>query len=163
MTSISLIGFMGAGKTVVGKALAQKLELPFYDLDHEIERVEGKSVSKIFTDHGEGYFRRREWEVLQTLHEGEMVLAVGGGAYTIDDNINLINARSTSIWLQCPIELCLERCAATAHTRPLFSDPIEWTRLYKHRLKYYKRAKHCVDSGTGTPEEIADKIIEIIS
>lgn len=154
---------MGAGKTVVGRALAQRLDFPFFDLDQEIERAEGKSVTQIFTDHGESYFRRREWEVLQTLHEGEMVLAVGGGAYTIDDNVNLINSRSTSIWLQCPIEVCLERCAATMNTRPLFSDPEEWTRLYQHRKKYYKRAKYHVDSGSGTPEEIADRIIGIIS
>ena len=162
MKSISLIGFMGAGKTVVGQALSERLDLPFLDLDQEIERIEGKSVYRIFAEEGEGYFRRREWEVLQNLHEGDLILSVGGGAFTIDDNINLINSRSFSVWLDCPIEVCIRRCAATAHERPLFSDPFELAKLYKHRLKYYKKAHYRIDSRSDSPSEIANRIIQII-
>lgn len=162
MKSISLIGFMGAGKTVVGKALAASLNLPYLDLDEEIERIEGKSVYRIFADEGESYFRRREWEVLQSLEEGDLILSVGGGAYTIDDNINLINERSHSVWLTCDINICIERCAATAAQRPLFNDPVEFAKLYKHRQQYYKRAHFHVDSNSDSPQQIAEKIIETI-
>jgi shikimate kinase len=162
MTSISLVGFMGAGKTAVGRVLAERLSLPFIDLDEEIERREGKSVYAIFAEEGEHYFRRREWEVLQSLRDEGMILSVGGGAYTIDDNIDLINSRSTSVWLECPLETCIERCAETAGQRPLFGDKQQLAQLYKHRLKYYKRANLHIDSGTRTPEEIATEIIDRI-
>lgn len=153
---------MGAGKSAVGKVLAERLAMPMVDLDAEIERLEGMSVYRIFAEKGEAYFRRREWEVLKSLGDNGMILSLGGGAFTIDDNINLVNSRSESVWLQCPIEICIQRCAAGAQDRPLFSDPEELARLYEHRKKYYKRARHHIDSGAGTPAEIAERVIQAL-
>lgn len=162
MRSICLVGFMGAGKSAVGAALAERLAIPMVDLDQEIERLEGMSVYRIFAEKGEAYFRRREWEVLKSLGDSGMILSLGGGAFTIDDNIDLVNARSESVWLQCPIEICIQRCAVNAQERPLFRDPEELARLYEHRKKYYKRARHHVDSGSGTPAEIAERVLRAI-
>lgn len=162
MKSIALVGFMGSGKTVVGEILAKKLEVPFLDLDQEIENLEGKSVGKIFSDSGEAYFRRREREVLRSLSGGNMVLAVGGGAYTSDDNIAMINSRATVIWLDCPLPVCLERCSKVPGQRPLFSDPQEMARIYEHRKRFYKKAHIKIDSSGHSPEELADKIIELL-
>ncbi|HUX06612.1 MAG TPA: shikimate kinase [Acidobacteriota bacterium] len=162
MKAIVLVGFMGAGKTEVGKALSKKLGLPLIDLDKEIERLEGKTVGRIFSEEGEDHFRRREREVLQSLKGGDMVLSVGGGAFTTDENIALINSIADSVWIDCPLEICLEHCARTPGIRPLFSDPIEMASLYKHRKRFYKRAKCRVECSTDTPAEIADKVIEAL-
>lgn len=162
MKSITLVGFMGAGKTTAGKELARLLDIPFKDLDDEIEQREGKSIADIFIEHGERYFRSKEWDVLFRLERGDRVLSIGGGAFTIDDNINLIKSRSKTVWLDCPIEICLERCAHAKSKRPVLSDPVEMAHLYKHRLAYYRRAEFKVDSSTGTPIEIAMKIIETL-
>lgn len=159
MKSIVLVGFMGAGKTEAGKVLAERLGVPFIDLDSEIERLEGKPIGRIFAEEGEAYFRLREREVLQKLREGGMVMAVGGGAYTADDNIALINSIATAVWLDCPIEICLERCARSPAVRPLFSDPEQMARLFKHRQRFYRRAEYRIDSGDCEPEEIASRII----
>lgn len=162
MKSITLVGFMGAGKTASGKEVARMLDIPFIDLDEEIERREGLSVPEIFARHGERYFRNKEWEVLDRLGKGDRVLSIGGGAFTIDDTINLINTRSHSVWLDCPLAVCLERIAAEKDSRPLFNDPEQMAHLYKHRLAYYRRAKYKVNSGEGTPTEIAERIIKTI-
>ena len=163
MESVSLIGFMGAGKTAVGRALAEKLELPFMDLDETIEQMENRSVFEIFAADGEVYFRRLEWNVLQKLHEGPVVLSVGGGAFTIDDNINLINGKSTSIWLNCSVDVCLERVVKSGTIRPLFRDPDQFRQLYKHRQSYYKRADQKIDCDGKSVDEIVEELVRLIS
>jgi shikimate kinase len=162
MKALVLVGFMGAGKTEVGRVLAERLGVRFVDLDLEIERLEGKPVGRIFADEGEAYFRSREREVLQSLSGGDMVLSVGGGAYTTDDNISLISSMATAVWLDCPIEICLERCSRTPANRPLFSNPEEMKRLYKHRQRFYRRAQYRVDASSYIPDEVAEEIIGIL-
>lgn len=160
MKSIVLVGFMGSGKTEVGRALAVKLNVPFFDLDEEIEKADGRTVGRIFAEDGEAFFRRKEREVLQSLRGGYKVLAVGGGAYTSDDNIHLINSMATAVWLECPIEICLERCARSPALRPLFSDPEEFARLYKHRKRFYARAHVRIKGTIESPEQLAGRIVE---
>ncbi len=162
MKSIALVGFMGSGKTAAGRALAEKLGVPFIDLDEEIEKMEGRSVGRIFAEDGEDYFRRWEREVLRAHLGGDQVLAVGGGAYTSDDNIALINARATAVWLKCPLEVCRKRCSASPALRPLFADPEDFARLYKHRRRFYSRAHHRIDCSESSPEEVAGRIIETL-
>jgi shikimate kinase len=161
MKAIVLVGFMGSGKTEVGKILAERLGVPFLDLDREIERLEGKSVGQIFSEMGEAHFRKREREVLQTLTGGNMVLAIGGGAFTADDNIALINAKATTVWLNCPLAVCMERCARKPGQRPIFSEPEEMARIFEHRKRFYGKAHFTVDSGTGEPEDVAERILEL--
>jgi len=158
MKAIVLVGFMGCGKTAVGRLLAERLEVPFVDLDDELERLEGKPIGRIFAEDGEAYFRRREREVLRSLAGGDLVLAVGGGAFTVDDNIAVINTNSVSVWLDCPLAICLARAARSPARRPLFSDAEEMAVLFRHRLRFYKRAHHRVDSGSGEPKEVAEAI-----
>lgn len=162
MKSISLVGFMGCGKTTVGKVLAGKLNIQFFDLDEQIEAREGISIGKIFAQKGEAYFRVLEWQALKSLGEGDKILSVGGGAYTIDDNIELINANSTSFWLDCPIEVCLERCVRATNERPLFNDPEQFANLFKHRKRFYSRAHHTLGCCDDTPDEIAGQIIQLL-
>jgi shikimate kinase len=123
MKSVVLVGFMGAGKTETGRVLSARLGVPLIDLDKEIERIEGKTVARIFSELGEGHFRRLEREVLQNLREGNRVLAVGGGAFTTDDNIALINTIADSVWLDCPLPVCLERCARRGSSSCWVSSP----------------------------------------
>src|SRR4030042_348185 len=97
--SIVLIGLMGAGKTAVGRRLANRLDLPFIDADTEIEVAAGASVSEIFGEHGESYFRQGERQVIARLLEGgPQVLAIGGGAHMNAEPRANIQARGLSVW-----------------------------------------------------------------
>ena len=102
---IVLVGLMGAGKTSVGRRLAEKLAIPFIAADHEIEASAGKSIQEIFDDHGEPYFREGERRVIQRLiGNGAQVLATGGGAYMNEETRQRIQESGISVWLRrrCP-------------------------------------------------------------
>ena len=108
--TIVMVGLMGAGKTTIGRRLAQRLELPFVDADHEIERAAGMSVSDIFEQHGEDHFRDGERRVIARLLEtGPQVLATGGGAYMDPDTRKLIAEKGISLWLKCSHGLLMRR------------------------------------------------------
>jgi len=108
--SIVMIGLMGAGKTTVGRRLAQRLELPFVDADHEIERAAGMSVSDIFAQHGESYFRDGERKVIaRLLSNGPQVLATGGGAFMDAETRANIADTGLSLWLKCSHKLLMKR------------------------------------------------------
>src|SRR5581483_3692818 len=99
--SVVLIGLMGAGKTAVGRRLANRLDLPFVDADTEIEEAAGQSISEIFAEHGEAYFRQGERKVIARLLEaGPQVLATGGGAYMNADTRANIRRHGLSVWLK---------------------------------------------------------------
>ena len=104
--SIVLVGLMGAGKSSVGRRLAEKLRLPFVDADHEIEAAAGKSIAEIFADHGEHYFREGERRVIaRLLGSGAQVLATGGGAYVNEETRARIQERGVSVWLKADLPL----------------------------------------------------------
>jgi len=108
--SIVMIGLMGAGKTTVGRRLAQRLELPFIDADHEIERAAGMSVSDIFEQHGEDHFRDGERKVIaRLLSNGPQVLATGGGAFMDAETRENIADTGLSLWLKCSHKLLMKR------------------------------------------------------
>lgn len=117
---IVLIGFMGSGKSTIGKLIAQELELPFVDLDEMIERQEDMAISKIFTLKGESYFREVENTLLKAVlfSETKSVVATGGGAPCFLDGMNLINKFGHSIYLKVGRDRLLERINADT-TRPL--------------------------------------------
>jgi shikimate kinase len=116
---IFLIGFMGAGKSSLGKRLANKLELPFIDSDKAIEEIEQLTISEIFEKKGESYFRTREKEWLQSLNEKDVVIALGGGTPCQDGNIELINGLGTSIYIQMNVDLLANRLVSAKGKRPL--------------------------------------------
>lgn len=117
--SIVLVGLMGAGKTTIGRRLAQRLALPFVDADEEIERAAGLSVSEIFDTFGEAEFRAGERRVIARLLDGPpRVIATGGGAFMDEETRAKIRARGISIYLRADIAVLAER-VARRNTRPL--------------------------------------------
>jgi shikimate kinase len=119
---IILIGLMGAGKTKIGKLLAAKLDLPFFDSDREIETAAGSSIAEIFERFGEAYFRAGERRVIARLLNGPpAVMATGGGAFMDPETRQLIQRKGTSIWLRASIDLLVER-TSRRDTRPLLHN-----------------------------------------
>jgi shikimate kinase len=162
---IFLVGFMGSGKTTVGRLLAQRMAWKFVDLDTLIEQAEGKTVAEIFALGGEPAFRRREQEllrrILQEPHAGGRVVALGGGTFAQPANLQLLqNAQAVTIWLECPVEQLLMRCALISN-RPLFRDESSFRKLYEERLPFYRQATFTVQSGPGDPREVVQQILSL--
>ncbi|MCB8822966.1 shikimate kinase [Microvirga rosea] len=121
--SLVLVGLMGAGKSTVGRRLAQKLSLPFRDADHEIEAAAGMTIPDIFATHGEEHFRDGERRVIaRLLHEGPMVLATGGGAFMNEETRSAIAATGISVWLKADLDVLMRRVRKRS-TRPLLKTP----------------------------------------
>jgi shikimate kinase len=185
---IILLGFMGSGKTTVGRLLAERLGRSFVDLDDRIEAAAGKTISEIFATDGEDAFRDAEAQALATLlgagrdpdavrsgacapdadrpdPDGQdvsapHVIALGGGAFAQQRNRDAIaGARAITIFLEAPLDTLRERCAGFTH-RPLAHDPAGFAQLYAARLPHYQRAAQVVSTGTGTPE---DAVLAIMS
>ncbi|NNE23702.1 MAG: shikimate kinase [Rhizobiales bacterium] len=147
--SLVLIGLMGAGKTTVGRRLAQRLDLPFADADHEIEQAAGKTIPEIFEDYGEQHFRDGERRVIARLLEsGQQVIATGGGAYMNEHTRQKISDEAVSIWLRADFDLLMKRVRRRSH-RPLLqtADPEAVMRnLIDERYPVYAKADLVVDS-----------------
>jgi shikimate kinase len=161
MMRIYLTGFMGSGKSTVGRRLAERLGLPFVDLDGEIEGRAGMTVREIFERHGEAVFRRMENEALRaTLEIPDVVVATGGGTMVFESNFRLIQAGGLSVWLNPPFAAIVARVGALGkRDRPLFRDETQALALYRERLPAYKRADLTVDvAADERPEEIAARI-----
>ncbi len=141
---IYVAGFMGAGKSTVARHLADHLGWQFFDTDAEIEARERKSISEIFEVQGEAEFRRVETEVIRHhvrwIERGRpAVLALGGGAFTLPANRELMEHNGITIWLDCPFDLVQRRVGAASH-RPLARDPEAFAALYEARREHYKLA-----------------------
>jgi shikimate kinase len=141
---IYLVGFMGSGKSTIGRLLAHRLGWSFFDVDHEIEAAEGASIREIFETRGEPEFRRIETAILGQhiawIEQGRpTVLALGGGAFAGEGNRAILEDRGITIWLDCPFEIVERRAAETAH-RPLSWDPARFAALYRERLETYRLA-----------------------
>ena len=162
---IFLVGFMGSGKSTVGHALSERLGWPFVDLDQEIEQREGATISQIFESRGEPEFRRIESEVLKArvkyISGGRPnIVALGGGAFQSEANIDLITHNGVSIWLDCPFEH-LERRVAQATHRPLARDPVQFRKLYESRRANYARAEHHIKVHSDNPQHAVDEILAL--
>ena len=161
--SLVLVGMMGAGKSSIGRKLAQRLNLPFVDADGEIERAAVMSISDIFAKHGEPYFRAGEARVIARLLEGgPQVLATGGGAFMHPQSREAIRAKGISIWLKAEYDVLIKRIKRRGD-RPMLKtdDPGETLRrLMQERDPVYAEADVIVHS-RDVPHEII--IAEIIS
>jgi shikimate kinase len=156
---IFLAGFMGAGKTAAGRALAAVLGYRFIDLDALIEDRAGKSVREIFTQSGEAEFRRLESEAIRSLGELKLVVvALGGGAYQAEPNRAALRAAGLTVWLDCPFEVCFERIKGGT-SRPLLTGESELRELFDSRRAAYSAAEYIVETGSLPPEEVAAQII----
>src|SRR5208282_5526131 len=160
--TIVLVGLMGAGKSSVGKRLAQTLALPFADVDAEIEAAAGVTIEEIFARDGEAAFRSGERRVLARLLDSPIqVLATGGGAFMDPDTRALIRARAISIWLRTDLDLLLAR-VARRNNRPLLKnrDPRQvLARLIEERYPIYAEADLVVDSVDGPLEATLQKVL----
>jgi shikimate kinase len=156
-----IIGFMGAGKTTIGKMLSQELHLPVHDTDQLVEQEEGKKVSAIFAEKGEPYFRNRESEILYKTMDIEGIITTGGGIILREENRELIQNKGTSIFLKCDIEIVMKRIQDDT-SRPLFFNKSidEVKALYDYRLPLYENsAQFIVDTTDLTIVETVNEII----
>ena len=159
---IFLVGFMGAGKTTAGKALARRLGYEFRDLDEIIQAKNGRSVRTIFAELGEDMFRRLEAEALESCRDlSRAVVALGGGAYVSEENRALLRELGTTIWIDSPLEVCLSRVGSDPE-RPLLGNRSEMIDLLNRRKPAYSCADHTVPGGL-TPTQVASAIVELFS
>lgn len=164
-SSIALTGFMGSGKTTVGKILADKLNMDFVDIDELIEKREGKKVSDIFNHHGEEYFRELEYKaVCEASKRKNCVLSTGGGAVTFERNVNALKKNCVIIFLNAPLEKIKENLKESDTVRPLLSphnravhDTI--SELYLKRLPIYLLCADITADASGNPMECYEDVI----
>ena len=149
MTRILLIGYMGAGKTTLGATLAETLGLSFIDLDLFIEERFRKSISQIFAEKGEEGFRLIEQRMLHEVAEFEdVIISTGGGTPCFFDNIDYMNSKGITVYLQVPVERLLTRLSIARNKRPLIKDKNDEELLsfiqeqLAKREPYYTKAKH---------------------
>ena len=159
---ITLTGFMGSGKTTVGKVLADFLGCPFMDLDDLIVKKAGKSIPEIFAQDGEPAFRQLEARLLrQTVEkytENTVVLALGGGAVTAPASAALLHEKSVCIYLRATLETLLARLEGETAGRPLADASLADCLAAREPL-YEETAHVIIDTDGLTPEEVADEII----
>ncbi|HUZ74981.1 MAG TPA: shikimate kinase [Stellaceae bacterium] len=160
--TVALVGLMGAGKSSIGRRLAQRLKLPFTDADAEIEAAAGATIEEIFERHGEAVFREGERRVIARLLEGPVqVLATGGGAFMDPTTRALLRERAISIWLRAELELLLPRLTRR-NNRPLLKagEPrAVLERLIAERYPVYGEADIIVDALDGPPEVTLERVI----
>lgn len=165
MNAVFLIGFMGAGKTTVGRLLAAGLGTTFTDLDEEIVREQGRSVSEIFGAHGETGFRDAERAALRAAAARGGVIACGGGVVTDEGSRALLAEAGTVVYLRVSSDEALARCGTEISGRPLLRacDPAAASALLASRESLYAAAATiAVDTEGRTPEEVADAISEAL-
>jgi shikimate kinase len=164
--SVVLIGLMGAGKTAVGRRLASSLDLPFVDADSEIEQAAGQSITEIFAEYGEDYFREGERKVIaRLLDSGPQVLATGGGAYMNSETRAAIRAKGISIWLKADLRVLMKR-VGRRDNRPLLSvdDPESvMKKLMAERNPIYARADITLESREVPHEVIVGAAIDALA
>lgn len=163
--TIALVGLMGAGKSTVGRRLAEVLGREFHDSDTEIEKAAGLSVSDIFALHGEAEFRRGEHRVLERLlSEEPHVLATGGGAYLNPDTRDLLRDKAITIWLNADLETLWRRVSRRTH-RPLLKAENPkgvLSKLLDERKPIYEKADLVVTSQDGPHRATVNSILEAL-
>ncbi len=162
---VVLVGLMGAGKSTIGKKMASMLELPFFDLDTEIENVSRMSVTELFASYGEPEFRDLERRVMQRLLEGgSMILATGGGAFMNEQTRENITEAGISVWLNAELDVLMER-VLRRHDRPLLKndDPrAVMQKLMTERYPVYATADLSIMSRDEKREVIAQEVITLL-
>lgn len=164
--TIVLIGMMGAGKSTIGRQLADQLGVPFRDADREIELAAGRTIQEIFAEYGEEHFRSGERRVIARLLEDvPFVLATGGGAFMDAETRMVIKEKGISIWLRADFDVLWSRVSKRSH-RPLLktADPQKTLQdLISARYPTYSLADIIVDSADAPKDETADKVIEALN
>ncbi len=160
---IYLLGFMGSGKSTVGRLLADRIGWPFFDLDEEIEARERTAIADIFAARGEAEFRRIEAAALarhvSAVETGRpAVMALGGGAFVSPANRDLLLQNGVTIWLDCPFPIVEQRVRQATH-RPLARDPEQFAALYQARRDVYRLAEIHVTVEGDDPSLAVEQIL----
>ena len=159
---IVLVGFMGSGKSSVGRELARRLGYRFEDMDRRIERRLGRSIASIFEEQGEEAFRAEEYREAASLAGLEgAVVATGGGAFAQAKTRDALSKGALTIWLRCDLEAMRRRLPADG-TRPLAGNHVIMQALLAQREPSYRLADITVDASEGTPAEVAKRVAHLI-
>lgn len=159
---IFLVGFMGCGKSVIGRELAEKLGYRFLDTDDMVEKKENRSIEEIFRESGEGYFREKEWEVLNELKGlSKAVISTGGGLFLGPQHRAFIKEQGMSLWLNAPFEDILDRLKGGSN-RPLFKDEESLKIMLEDRKARYALADFEVRTDRLTIEEVVKRVMEAL-
>ncbi len=161
MTAIVLTGFMGTGKTTVGRLLAERLGKPFIDVDERIQRRTGLRIVEIFSQYGEAFFRRLEREELATALREDAVVSTGGGAMLDPENVQRMKAAGPVVCLSASVDTILSRTAADTE-RPLLQHQDRRERveaLLAERASAYAQADVVIDTTQRSPEEVVEAIL----
>jgi len=163
--SLAILGMPGSGKSSVGRKLAARFAIPFFDADEEIEAAAGMKITQIFERYGEPEFRKGERRVIARLLEQPLhVLATGGGAFMDPETRALIKARTTSIWLRADLDTLYERTSRRGD-RPLLANVDArqtLARLLAERTPHYAEADVTVDTDTRPAEETVDRVLKAL-
>jgi shikimate kinase len=155
---IVLVGFMGAGKTTVGRLLAEQLGWSFVDLDERVEAAAGKTVAAIFAEDGEPAFRDAEREAArQVARRHHVVIAAGGGAFVDPETRALLSRGATTVWLRCALPALLARIPSDG-SRPLARNRATIGALLPDRENIYRQADLVVDTTSAAPDEVCAEI-----
>lgn len=160
-----LVGFMAAGKTTIGRLLAEELGWCFVDIDADIEAQERKRIAEIFREHGEARFREMESDMIRSrvslIEAGDpCVMALGGGAFVQPNNWQLIQNNGVTVWLDCQLET-VRRRLGDDNTRPLAQDRGRLAKLFEDRRPLYARADFRVEIETDDASQIVRKILAL--
>ena len=165
MKNIVLTGFMGTGKTTIGRALAKKLQMRLVDIDEEIEKEQKMSINDIFSRHGEPHFRDIETAMIQELsRDKNIIISTGGGAVLRDENMEALKENGIIFCLNATAETILERTGRN-QDRPLLKveNPKEKiNELLAYRRPFYERAGIMIETDGKTPLEVVQEIMEIV-
>lgn len=165
MNNIVLCGFMGCGKSTIGKNIAKKTGRRFLDMDTYIEKKSGMTVSEIFEKYGENEFRDMEHEACKELAEkSNLIIASGGGAFTFERNVRVFKGKDKIVLLDVPLNIIKYRLR-NDKTRPLLQKPDRdkvMKELYEKRLPIYKKAADITVSGKSSPMKTALAVIAAV-
>ena len=162
---IYLIGFMGSGKTTIGRMLAEEIGWRFADLDDDIESQQKRSIPEIFETLGEEEFRRIEHEALarrvRSIRCGlPTVLALGGGAFTRQENIDLLKEHGVTVWIDTAFPVVQRRVSMSNH-RPLARDPARFEALYNSRREQYSKAEFHIELKDDNSRRALEELLEL--
>lgn len=165
MKTITLIGMMGSGKTTIGKMLGIKLNIPSIDIDALIEKQEKKTITEIFSKHGENYFRNLEKETIKnTFNSQNNILSLGGGAFENSETRDLLLKNSTVIYLKTAPETILNRIQNNTQ-RPLLKNNMTIEKIQQiinQRKQNYESAHHIVSTDKKNPDQIIEEILGVL-